>query len=83
MYLQLPLQQWGARNVYLLVLSSWNVNIAENPNTVMAKFGHYTLLEADELRRTTALIYVNNGQYYTVLRQTPDKEVRPNVKTII
>ena len=49
----------------------------------MAKFGHYTLLEADELRRTTALIYVNNGQYYTVLRQTPDKEVRPNVKTII
>ena len=29
-YLQLPLRQWGARNVYLLVLSSWKVNIAEN-----------------------------------------------------
>jgi hypothetical protein len=30
-YLQLPLRQWGASNVYLLVLSSWKVNIAENP----------------------------------------------------
>ena len=30
MYLQLPLHQWGAGNVYLLVLSSWKVNIAEN-----------------------------------------------------
>ena len=30
-YLQLHLRQWGASNVYLLVLSSWNVNIAENP----------------------------------------------------
>ena len=30
-YLQLPLQQWGAGNVYLLVLSSWNVNIAKIP----------------------------------------------------
>ena len=29
--LQLPLRQWGASNVYLLVLSSWKVNIAENP----------------------------------------------------
>ena len=35
MYLQLPLQQWGAGNVYLLVLSSWKVNIAENPIAVM------------------------------------------------
>ena len=34
-YLQLPLQQWGASNVYLLVLSSWKVNIAENPIAVM------------------------------------------------
>ena len=34
-YLQLPLQQWGAGNVYLLVLSSWKVNIAENPIAVM------------------------------------------------
>ena len=35
MYLQLPLRQWGARNVYLLVLSSWKVNIAKNPIAVM------------------------------------------------
>ena len=30
-YLQLPLRQWGAGNVYLLVLYSWKLNIAENP----------------------------------------------------
>ena len=35
-YLQLPLRQWGAGNVYLLVLSSWKVNIAENPIAVPA-----------------------------------------------
>ena len=29
-YLQIPLWQWGAGNVYLLVLFSWKVNIAEN-----------------------------------------------------
>ena len=34
-YLQLPLRQWGAGNVYLFVLSSWKVNIAENPIAVM------------------------------------------------
>ena len=34
-YLQLPLQQRGAGNVYLLVLSSWKVNIARNPIAVM------------------------------------------------
>ena len=34
-YLQLPLRQWGAGNVYLLVLSSWKVNIAENPIAIM------------------------------------------------
>ena len=34
-YLQLPLRQWGAGNVYLLVLSSWKVNIAENPIAVI------------------------------------------------
>ena len=34
-YLQLTLRQWGAGNVYLLVLSSWKVNIAENPIAVM------------------------------------------------
>ena len=31
MYLQLPLRQWGAGNVYLLVLSRWKVNIAKHP----------------------------------------------------
>ena len=35
MYLQLPLQQWGASNVYLLLLSSRKVNIAENPIAVL------------------------------------------------
>ena len=35
MYLQLSLQQWGASNVYLLVLSSWKLNIAENPIAVV------------------------------------------------
>ena len=34
-YLQLPLRQWSADNVYLLVLSSWKVNSAENPIAVM------------------------------------------------
>ena len=34
-YLQLPLLQWGFRNVYLLVLSSWKVNNAENTIAVM------------------------------------------------
>ena len=34
-YLQLPLRQWGADNVYLLVLSSWKVNIAKNPIAVL------------------------------------------------
>ena len=34
-YLQLPLQQWGAGNIYLLVLSSLKVNIAENLIAVM------------------------------------------------
>ena len=34
-YLQLPFQQWGAGNVYLLVLSSWKVNIAEIISTFL------------------------------------------------
>ena len=34
-YLKLPLRQWFACNVYLLVLSSWKVNIAENPIALM------------------------------------------------
>ena len=44
-YLQLPLRQWGAGNVYLLVLSSWKVNIAENPIAVMA---HYAKIQKYE-----------------------------------
>ena len=34
-YQQLPLRQGGAGNVYLLVLSSWKVNIAENHIALM------------------------------------------------
>ena len=34
-YLQLPLRQWGAGNVYLLVLYSWKVNITENSIAIM------------------------------------------------
>ena len=34
-YLQLPLRQWGVGNIYLLVVSSWKVNIAKNPIAVM------------------------------------------------
>ena len=34
-YRQLQLQQWGAGNVYLLVLSSWKVNITKNPIAFM------------------------------------------------
>ena len=37
-YMQLPLQQWGAGNVYLLVLPSWEVKIAENPIAVMGLY---------------------------------------------
>ena len=31
----LQLMQWGAGKVYLLVLSSWKVNIAKKPIAVM------------------------------------------------
>ena len=34
-YLQLPLGQWGAGNVYLLAKSRWKVNIAKNLIFVM------------------------------------------------
>ena len=37
-YLQLPLRQWGAGNVYLFVLSSWKVNIAHCRNGVVDTF---------------------------------------------
>ena len=40
MYLQLPLRQWDAGNVYLLVLSIWKVNIVENPIAVMGLYIH-------------------------------------------
>ena len=33
--IQLPLRQYGAGNVYLLVLFGWKVNIAQNPIVVM------------------------------------------------
>ena len=36
-------------------------------------------MKADELWGTTALIYVDKGQYYTVSRRTPNKEVRPSI----
>ena len=45
-YLQFPLRQWGAGNVYLSVLSSWKVNIAENPIAVMGlqiRSGHMNI----------------------------------------
>ena len=35
-------------------------------------------MSADKLWRNTALIYVDNGQYYAVSWRTPDKEVWPN-----
>ena len=31
----IPLRQWGAGNVYLLVLSNWKVNIAKYSIAVM------------------------------------------------
>ena len=31
--------QWGAKNVYLLMLSSWKVSIAKNPIDVMGVVG--------------------------------------------
>ena len=40
-------------------------------------------LYVNELWCTTALIYVNNGQYYTVSRWTPYKEVRPSPYTVV
>ena len=49
-YLQLPLWQWGAGNVYLIVLSSWKIIIAENPNAVM---GLYIRLDRRKVYMTT------------------------------
>ena len=34
---------------------------------------YYALLNTNELWRTTALIYVDNGQYYTVSRRVTDQ----------
>ena len=56
-YLQLPLRQWGAGNVYLLLLSSWKVNIAEKPhcrNGVVDTFELYcshTIINDNRLHR--------------------------------
>ena len=52
MYRQLPLRQWGAGSVYLLVLSSWKVNIAKTPIAVGRKgilkyFGFWDFLALD------------------------------------
>ena len=55
MYLQLPLRQWGAGNVYLLVLSSIKVNIAKNPIAVMG------------LEIVQALFIFNRGGHNNVL----------------
>ena len=40
-------------------------------------------MNVDELWCTTALIYVDNGQYFTVSWRTPDKEVRPSLYTVV
>ena len=40
-------------------------------------------MNTDELWPTTALIYVDNGQYYTVSRRTPEKEVWPKLHKLI
>ena len=42
-YLQLLLRQWGAGKFYLLVLSSWKVNIAENPIALMGLLIHWAV----------------------------------------
>ena len=46
-YLQLPLRQWGAGNVYLLALFRWKVNIAKKTivvtGTVVDTFEPYLL----------------------------------------
>ena len=61
-YLQLPLPQWGVDNVYLLVLFSWKVNIAENPIAVMGlyvdMFGHgHLFLSLWPLSPLVGLVY--------------------------
>ena len=47
-YLQLPLWQWGADNVYLLVLYSWKVNIAENPIALSCRWKSVSFLTSTE-----------------------------------
>ena len=68
-YLQLQLRQWGAGNVYLLVLSSWKGNIAEKPhchNGVVDMFGpgwlvfvHF-LEEIEDTKKTFLQIWLLN-----------------------
>ena len=52
-YLQLQLQQWGAGNVYLLVLSS----IAENPIAVVDTFRPANLVA--QMAKTVKFIFSN------------------------
>ena len=61
-YLQIPLWQWGAGNVYLLVLSSWKVNVAENPIAVMGLY----IRSGYESRRVNTrnfMIYVSQATF--------------------
>ena len=51
MYLQFPLRQWVAGNVYLLVLFSWEMNIAQKLhclNGVVDRFVHSRLHKLDQ-----------------------------------
>ena len=48
-YLQLPLRQWGASNVYQLVLSSWKVNIDENPIVLICNVDMFRLYLASHI----------------------------------
>ena len=54
-----------------------SVRLIVRPQFVSEVFLTEETLYIIELWRTTALIYVDNGQYYTVSRRTPDKEIWP------
>ena len=60
-YLQLPLRQWGAGNVYLLVLSTWKVNIAKNPIAVMGLYIRSGLFFSEasgvQIKQTNKLLF--------------------------
>ena len=63
MYLQLPSRQWGAGNIYLLVLSSWKVNIAENP---IAVIGLYIRSGKVSTKRTWTWLMYSKTQEFKV-----------------